>query len=138
MLVFMYLRPLAGMFALLVILAVPWGAGALAFNYGRLWIPVMVPFIIQLPAAYGMSLLWYYLTSVRERKRIRRAFNFYLSPDMIEKIVDDPAHLHLGGEEIVGTCMFTDIKGFTSLAETMRAQETAAMLNEYFSEVNRR
>src|SRR5262249_16015862 len=75
-----------------------------------------------------------YLTTVREREKIRRAFAFYLSPNMMRRITESPEELNLGGEEVVGTAMFTDIKGFTSIAEAMTAPETAALLNDYFSE----
>jgi len=53
---------------------------------------------------------------------------------MIRRVTESPEELNLGGEEILGTAMFTDIKGFTSIAEGMTAPETAALLNEYFSE----
>jgi adenylate cyclase len=95
----------------------------------------VIPTTVLLPVAYVTALVWYYLTTVRERENIRRAFSFYLSPEMISKIADSPESLSLGGEEVVGTALFTDIKGFTSIAESMSAPETARMLNEYFSEV---
>src|SRR6185295_10317029 len=62
-------------------------------------------------------------------------FNFYLSPEMIAKIVADPSSLNLGGEEIVATALFTDVKGFTTIAESMPAPETAGLLNAYFSRI---
>src|SRR5262249_34066206 len=49
----------------------------------------------------------------------------------------DPSSLNLGGEEIVATALFTDVKGFTPIAESMPAHETAALLNAYFSEITR-
>ncbi|MCU0224346.1 MAG: adenylate/guanylate cyclase domain-containing protein, partial [Acidobacteria bacterium] len=81
--------------------------------------------------------IWFYLTTVRDRERIKRAFSLYLSPAMTKQIAEDPTKLDLGGEEIVATAMFTDIKGFTTVAEAMGAKETAAMLNRYFSEATR-
>jgi adenylate cyclase len=94
----------------------------------------VIPSAIQLPLAYTVSVVWYYLTTVRERERVKRAFSFYLSPDAVRQIAEDPSALNLGGEEIVATAMFTDIAGFTNVAESMTAEQTAAMLNRYFSE----
>jgi adenylate cyclase len=85
--------------------------------------------------AFGVSLIWYYMTTVREREKIRRAFSFYLSPEMIRKISEGSEALSLGGEEVVGTALFTDIKGFTAISEKMSATETAGMLNRYFSRI---
>ena len=134
-LAFMALRPLWGGLAFLVLEALPLAAGYLAFTQGRVWVPVVIPAAFQLPLAYILSLVWYYLTTVRERERIKRAFSFYLSPEMIQKISADPDSLNLGGEEIVATALFTDIKGFTPLAEGLTAPETASLLNHYFSDV---
>lgn len=133
-LVFMALRPLAGGVAFVALLIVPWTLGYFAFALAGIWVPVVIPSVIQLPLAYGLSLLWYYLTTVRDREKIKRAFGLYLSPEMIRRIAQDPDAVNLGGQEIVGTAMFTDIKGFTTIAETMSAENTAAMLNAYFSD----
>lgn len=136
-LTFIYLRPLLGAIALVGFALVPWASGYLAFTRADLWQPVIIPSVVQVPLAYMVSLIWYYLTTVRERERIRRAFAFYLSPTMIRRVTESPDDLNLGGEEIVGTAMFTDIKGFTSIAESKTPPETAALLNEYFSEATR-
>jgi len=132
-LAFIYLRPVGAAFALLGLELIPVGAAYVAFVKGELWLPVVIPSAVQIPVAYATSVVWYYLTTVREREKIRKAFAFYLSPNMIRRITDSPGRLNLGGEEIVGTAMFTDIKGFTSIAEGMTAPETAALLNDYFS-----
>jgi adenylate cyclase len=136
-LVFIVLRPLAGGAAFLVLLAAPLVAAYAAFVSANVWIPVVIPSAIQIPTCYGLSLLWYYLTTVRDREKIKRAFGLYLSPEMIRRIAEDPDAVNLGGQELVGTAVFTDIKGFTSIAEGMSAEATAAMLNAYFSDATR-
>ena len=136
-LVFIALRPVLGGIAFVALELLPWASGYLVFTGAQLWIPVIIPATIQLPLAYTLSLVWYYLTTVKERERIKRAFSFYLSPEMIRQIAADPASLNLGGEEILATAMFTDIKGFTPIAERLTAPQTAALLNDYFSDVTR-
>ena len=136
-LTFMALRPLAGGLAFLALLAAPWVVAYAGFTSANRWIPVVIPSAIELPVSYGLSLLWYYMTTVRDREKIKRAFGLYLSPEMIRRIAEDPDAVNLGGQEIVGTAVFTDIKGFTSIAEGMSAPDTAAMLNAYFSDATR-
>ena len=130
---FFRLRPVGAAAALVGLELVPIGVAFFAFVREGFWLPFVVPSVVQLPVAYVASVLWYYLTTVREREKIRKAFAFYLSPGMIRRVTEHPEQLNLGGEEIVGTAMFTDIAGFTSIAEGMRAQDTAALLNDYFS-----
>src|SRR5262249_5870138 len=135
-LTFVYLRPLAASGAFLVLLAAPWAAGTFALSRD-LWIPTVVPSAVQIPVSYGLSLIRDYLTPVREREKIKRPFGLFMAPEMIRQIARDPDAVNLGGEEIVGTAVFTDIKGFTPIAEGLSAPETAAMLNAYFSEATR-
>ncbi|HXV76905.1 MAG TPA: adenylate/guanylate cyclase domain-containing protein [Candidatus Polarisedimenticolaceae bacterium] len=137
-LLFIVLRPLAGAAMLCGLELLAWSGAYFAFVAGGLWLPVVIPSVVQLPAAYVVSLVWYYVTTARDREKIRRAFAFYLSPEMIRRIAENPEALSLGGEEVVATAVFTDIRGFTRIAERMGARETAAMLNRYFSEVTGR
>ncbi len=135
--VFVGLRPVWGVAAFLALEGGLWAGAWLLFARGGVWPPLIIPSVVQLPTAYVLSLVWYYLTTVREREQIRRAFNFYLSPEMIERIVADPSSLNLGGEEVVATALFTDVAGFTSIAESMPAPATASLLNVYFSRLTR-
>lgn len=56
----------------------------------------------------------------RQKRELRRAFDQYLSPDMIEKLVEDPEKLKIGGESREMTIMFCDIRGFTSISERFK------------------
>jgi adenylate cyclase len=134
-LVFVWLEPRIGLVAFLAAELACLAAAYLAFTRTGTWIPLVIPAAIQLPTAYVSGLAWYYLTTAREREKIRRAFSFYLSPEMIRRIADNPDSLRLGGEEVQGTAVFTDIAGFTSIAEKMTAHDTASMLNDYFSAI---
>jgi adenylate cyclase len=134
LLAFSWLDPRWGVGVLVVLAVLPWVTAHWAFTRQGLWLPTVIPSAIQLPLAYVVSLIWYYLTTVRERERVKRAFALYLSPEAARQIAEDPSALNLGGQEIVATAMFTDIAGFTTVAESMSAQEVSAMLNRYFSE----
>jgi adenylate cyclase len=51
------------------------------------------------------------------RARIRSAFSQYLSPALVEQLAESPEKLRLGGEERQLTIMFSDVRGFTAIAE---------------------
>lgn len=54
------------------------------------------------------------------RREIRNAFQHYLAPDMVEKLVREPEKLRLGGETRELTILFSDLRGFTAVAESYR------------------
>jgi adenylate cyclase len=135
--VFLALRPLWGVLVFAAVELLPLLLAGAAFTRSSLWLPVVIPCAIQLPLTYVLCLGWYYLTTVRERERIKRAFSLYLSPEMTRRIAASPDSLDLGGEEIVATALFTDLKGFTTIAESLSAHQTVALLNDYFSKATR-
>ena len=97
-----------------------------------------------LPAAPGVlawalsaaGALWaLYGVGIRERLRLRRSFEHYLDPRIIEDLLAAESLPSFGGERREVTVMFTDIAGFTTLAETLPAEEVAALLRDYFDGV---
>ncbi len=67
----------------------------------------------------------------RQRLRITRQFKNYVSPDLVQLLVDDPSMIKTGRHEL--TCMFSDIAGFTTVSEKLGPEQTIALLNEYLS-----
>ena len=97
--------------------------------------------IVVLITLYSFStLLNYRLTESRQRE-IRQAFSLYLSPHYVEELARNPEKLRLGGEIKPITVMFCDIRGFTSLSESLvqefgprrAAEELALLINEFLT-----
>lgn len=68
----------------------------------------------------------------RKSREIRRIFSSYVSPKIVEQLVNHPEKAKLGGERKEVTLLFSDIRGFTSFSEKRDPEEVVAMLNEYF------
>jgi adenylate cyclase len=58
-----------------------------------------------------------------------------MSPKVIDKLLEDPAGLKLGGEEKELTAFFTDLGKFTTFSEQLSAEELVNLLNEYLTEM---
>lgn len=76
-------------------------------------------------------------TSLREKEFIKNTFERYVSKPLAEQILQHKDELKLGGEEKEVTVLFSDIRGFTSLAEDLSPPEVVEFLNRYFSDVVR-
>ena len=61
----------------------------------------------------------YYVT-YQLKEQIKKQFQKYLSPDMVEELQKDPSKLKLGGERKEMTFMFMDIIGFTPISEAYK------------------
>ena len=69
----------------------------------------------------------------REKRFVRESFGRYLSPTLVERLSENPAGLTLGGEDRELTILFSDIRGFTSLSETMTPTELTGLLNNFLT-----
>jgi adenylate cyclase len=72
-----------------------------------------------------------YVREQSQRRRIRSAFGQYLSPALVEQLVQSPERLVLGGEEREMTIMFSDVRGFTAISESYKhdPQGLTALMN---------
>ena len=118
-------------FALL--LALPAAASALAFR-GGYWLDFAVPEAAVLASFIGAALL-NYSHEGRQRRFIKNVFRHYLSPDVIERILQNPSMLDLGGERREISAFFSDVAGFTSISEKLSPEELVELLNAYLSEM---
>lgn len=128
------LNPLRGGIATLLGI-VSWGLIAYIGFINNRFIPGANFALIILPLLYLGSTLYYYYVTRQAQIRVQRAFEYYLPPEMAREVAKNKTTLKLGGEKIVATAMFTDISGFTSIAESLPPEKVSEMLNAYFTEV---
>ncbi len=72
-------------------------------------------------------------TEGREKAHLRGLFSQYVSRPVVDRILADPARARLGGERKELTVLFTDIRGFSQVAEEMEPEQLAAFLGEYLT-----
>jgi len=64
------------------------------------------------------------------RQLIKKQFEHYLDPRQVKALQSDPSLLKLGGERRNCTFLFTDVRGFTAMSETMEPEEVTKIMNE--------
>ena len=93
---------------------------------------VVLPEIHLVVLFLGIA-VYRYATEEREKGKIRQAFQFYLSKDVIASVLEDPSKLKLGGERRELTVLFSDIRGFTTISERLDPEALSNLLNEYLT-----
>ena len=104
----------------------------LAFRYLGLQVEVFYPFL-EIAGVYTGITLQRFLSEERERVRIKKAFQSFVAPEVVNQIIRNPEKLRLGGERRELSILFSDIRGFTTLSETMEPEAVVEVLHEYLN-----
>ena len=65
--------------------------------------------------------------------KLKSTFKKYVSKQIVDQLLENDEMLNLGGQEQDATILFSDIRGFTSMSETMAPNEVVETLNDYFN-----
>ena len=102
-----------------------------AYSKG-LWLPLVVQ-ELAVASSISLTLVINYATEGRQKRFIKNAFQQYLSPAVIDQLLQHPERLKLGGERKVLSIFFSDLQGFTSISENLSPEALTSLLNEYLS-----
>ncbi|MEM6623436.1 MAG: adenylate/guanylate cyclase domain-containing protein [Pseudomonadota bacterium] len=124
-----YNLPVLGFGALTILLAVILGGSWYAFSaHSLLLTPVGPAMGVALP--YFVVTGFKYFRSERSRREVTRQFEHFVSPDVIEEIIEDPErHLTPGGAQRELSIMFLDVRSFSTITERMEPQQVIAFVN---------
>ena len=129
------MRPYASIAMTVVIWAGLFGAGHYAFRQGQ-WVNLVYPSLALLLTFIAIT-VYRFFTEERQRQYTRRAFQQYVSPEVVEQIMQNPQVLQFGGELRNLTVLFSDIRDFTTFTEKNDPQLVVQMLREYLTEMTR-
>jgi adenylate cyclase len=84
--------------------------------------------VLAIALVYVVQTVMVFYREERRRAYIHRAFDRYLSPELVRQIAADPGRLELGGEEREMTVLMCDIRGFSHISEQHAPQEVIQFL----------
>jgi adenylate cyclase len=76
-----------------------------------------------------------YAEQIRREAMVRSNFERYFAPNVAAEIAQQAGAVRLGGERRPTTVLFSDIRGFTAMAESMGPDAIAQLLSEYFTDM---
>lgn len=101
-----------------------------AFSQSGYVLPLIAPAGASVTAALAVVL---YKLGAEEgqRRRIKNLFGAYVSPNLVQEMIDSQRDPELGGIEVAVTALFSDVEGFSVISEELRPQDLVALMNEY-------
>lgn len=106
-------------------------ASIVLFDIGIIF-NVVIAFLL-IVFAYAIMTLERRMTADADRRRMRFAFSRYVASPVVDSILRNPKSLELGGQKRSMTVLFSDVRGFTSLSESLPAEKLVHVLNTYLT-----
>lgn len=129
------LPPLVGSAtALALLVAIVTGDYLVFFRRNQL-VGISYPLLTMLTLLLAVTMANYFYEGKR-RVFIRNAFSHYVSPSVVAELVKDPRRLSLTVEKKSVTIFFSDIRGFTTLSETLPPDQLGTFMNSYLTVIS--
>ncbi len=114
----------------LVATAALWGTATVAFASSELWLPLAAPTAAAV-LAYGAGSVLNVAMRDADERRLRQAFERYVAPHILDKILHSAESVDIRGHKRQLTLLFSDIKGYTTLANTLQPDQIVELLCGY-------
>lgn len=103
-----------------------------SFSTMHLVLPIIAPVASAVTTTLAGA-VYQLIVEEKQRGRIKGMFGAYLSPDLVNNMVESGEEPKLGGEEVEITAFFSDIQGFSTFSELLPADKLVTLMNEYLT-----
>jgi adenylate cyclase len=83
--------------------------------------------------SYSWNTFLLFYEANKEKKQIKGTFSRYVAPTVVEEMLRDPSKLQVGGQKMDITCLFSDVRDFTSISESLSANDLSQSMNMYMT-----
>jgi adenylate cyclase len=124
--------PIWGAFAVFVISVGYIAAYLFSFIQYQYVISLVAP-TLSIFFGYMGTIVYDFFIEQKEKRRIKGMFQSYVSPTLVERMIESGEDPSLGGDELYLTAFFSDIQSFSTFSEKLEAKELVELINEYLT-----
>jgi len=126
------LSPLISTLTTLAVLLTVLATNVVVYHYGNLVLPlasglVMILLLFTLNMAYG------FFIEARGMRQITHLFGQYVPPELVEQMAENPEQYNMAPRAEELSVLFSDVRGFTTISESLSSADLAAYINEYLT-----
>jgi adenylate cyclase len=130
-LVLPYLSPLLGTVVCVITLALMLSLNLYSYLQG-----VVLPLaslLVALLSVYLFNIAYGYFVESRSKRLITGLFGQYVPPELVDEMAQNPANFSMAGESRELTILFSDVRGFTTISESLDAKTLSEFINAFLT-----
>ncbi|MCB1984287.1 MAG: adenylate/guanylate cyclase domain-containing protein [Burkholderiales bacterium] len=113
------------------------GFAWLLFKQAGIWLPLIIPLFIVIPGAIVGAILLMHLTAREERDQLLKLFGQFTPGRVVGDLTRQVNSVLHKDQLAFGAILFTDVKGYTTLAEAMDVRQLRLLMDDYFNVLSR-
>jgi adenylate cyclase len=127
-----HLNPLKATLLTLAVLATLLGINFVSWQYANLVLPV-ADGLLMIGLIYLLNMSYGYFVESRGKRQLTGLFGQYVPPELVKEMANNPEAINLKGESREMTVLFSDVRGFTSIAEGLDPTQLTLLMNEFLT-----
>lgn len=103
-----------------------------SWQYANLVLPIAAS-LLMIGLMYLVNMSYGFFVESRGKRQLTGLFGQYVPPELVNEMALNPESINLAGENREMTVLFTDIRGFTTIAEGLDPTQLTQMMNEFLT-----
>jgi adenylate cyclase len=133
---FPFLSPVQSMLAAALALGIAVTINFSAWHLADLVIP-MASGVILIFALFAFNSFYGYFVESRSKRQFTELFGQYVPPELVDEMAKNPANYSMDGKAAELTVLFSDVRGFTTISESLEPRKLTQLMNDYLTEMTR-
>jgi adenylate cyclase len=92
--------------------------------------------ILMTASLYTVNMAYGYFVEARSKRQFTELFGQYVPPELVDRMARDPEKYNMEPRAAELTILFSDVRGFTGISETLKPEELREYINEYLTDMS--
>jgi adenylate cyclase len=92
--------------------------------------------LLMVAAIYTMNMAYGYFVESRSKQQLAGRFGQYVPPELVDRMAADPGKYSMAPRSAELSILFSDVRGFTGISESLKPEELREYINEYLTEMS--
>lgn len=97
----------------------------------------VAPAVLMILSVFLFNVAYGFIVESRNRRALARRFGQYVPPELVEEMSNDPSQYSMKGDRREMSVLFSDVRGFSQLAESMAPEQLSSLMNELLTALTR-